>query len=141
MFGHLGELEAIATEAEHTRCNLYLPEAKLILERSILRSLWDLLHEVQPELLEADIQRLERLIAVGQRLNLGLSLERSQELYFYWLTGQLDRHSPPSVDTNLASGSGESFAVSPGDPVQFRRLLLLGQTLQVQVRPLLEQLR
>jgi alpha-amylase/alpha-mannosidase (GH57 family) len=141
MSGHLGELEAIATEAEHTRCHLYLPEAKVILERSILRSLWDLLHEAQPELLEAEIQRLERLIAVGQRLNLGLSLERSQELYFYWLTGQLDRHGLPSLDTHIASGSAESFAISPGDPVQLRRLLLLGQTLRVYVSPQLEQLR
>jgi len=62
------------------------PEAKRTLERLIVRSLWQLLHDPHPATVEADIHRLERLIDVGYQLNLGLSLNRAQELA--WLPAQ-----------------------------------------------------
>lgn len=75
------ELDAIATEANHLRCQLHLPEARQILERTISRSLQTLLHDPQP----SQIQFLGKLIDLSQQLNLGVSLERSQELYLQWL--------------------------------------------------------
>ncbi len=77
---HLAELSAIATETSQLRCQLKIPEGKQILEQLILRSLWLLLHD--PNGIDIEIQRLERMIEVGKQLNLHLSLDRAQELYF-----------------------------------------------------------
>jgi len=92
---HLAELEAIATEATHLHCHLNLPEAKQTLERLILQSLWQLLHNVNPTAIAAAMQRLERLIQVGQQLNLNLSLAQAQELYFQrlhdWISPQVQQ--------------------------------------------------
>lgn len=82
---YLLELEAIATEAHHLHCNLTALEAKQILERLIRRSLWHLLQEVNSETAEREIQRLERLLDLGQQLHLSLSLAQAQELYLQWL--------------------------------------------------------
>jgi alpha-amylase/alpha-mannosidase (GH57 family) len=84
-FSYLGELEAIATEASHLGCQLNLTEARKTLERLILRSLWQLLHNVKPATVEIDLQRLEDLIELGDRLHLNLTLDRAQELYFHCL--------------------------------------------------------
>jgi alpha-amylase/alpha-mannosidase (GH57 family) len=72
-WSHLAELEAIATEANHQRARLKIPEVKQALEKLILRSLWQLLHDANPGTLEADIHRIERLIELGNQLHLGLS--------------------------------------------------------------------
>jgi len=77
---HLAELTAIATETSQLRCHLKIPEGKQILEQLILRSLWQLLHD--PNGIDTESQRLERMIDVGKQLNLHLSLDRAQELYF-----------------------------------------------------------
>ncbi|MBW4542218.1 MAG: DUF3536 domain-containing protein [Myxacorys chilensis ATA2-1-KO14] len=79
----LVELDAIATEASHLRCQLHLPEARQILERTIARSLQTLLYDPEPS--DLQIQFLGKLIDLSQQLNLGVSLERSQELYLQWL--------------------------------------------------------
>lgn len=81
----LTELEAIAMEATHLHCQLSLPEARQILERLIRRSLWSLLNSSHVDVTETEVQRLERLIDLGQQLRLGLTLTQAQELYFEWL--------------------------------------------------------
>jgi alpha-amylase/alpha-mannosidase (GH57 family) len=81
---HLAELTTIATETTQLRCQLKIPEGKQILEQLILRSLWQLLHDPNGKF-ELEIQRLERMIDVGKQLNLHLSLDRAQELYFSYL--------------------------------------------------------
>ncbi|MBD2043544.1 DUF3536 domain-containing protein [Microcoleus sp. FACHB-672] len=114
---HLAELEAIATEANHLRCRLNLPEVKQTLEQLVLRSLWELLQNGASATFEADFQRIERIIALGRQLNLGLEIDRAQELYFNWLqTEQI---------TDLG---------------QLRRLLQLGQMLVVDVSTQLSRL-
>ncbi len=87
---YLLELEAIATEANHLHCNLTALEAKQILERLIRRSLWHLLQEVNPETAKREIQRLERLLNIGQQLHLNLNLAQAQELYLQWLPTLLE---------------------------------------------------
>ncbi len=143
---HLAELEAIATEAKHLRCSLNIPEAKQTLEQLIVRSLWQLLHDANPATVEADIHRLERLIDVGYQLNLSLSLNRAQELYFSCLHSQIvpqylqilqtqvgDETDGTSNPTQLTSEHYWNIA-------QMRQLLKLGQKLAVGVSALLNQL-
>ncbi|PSN18546.1 glycoside hydrolase [filamentous cyanobacterium CCP5] len=80
----LDELEAIATEASYFHCRLTLPSAKPLLEGLIWRSVSQLItpdHTVSSE----DIDWLERLIALDAKLGLGLSLARTQELYYQHL--------------------------------------------------------
>jgi alpha-amylase/alpha-mannosidase (GH57 family) len=116
---HIVELEAIATEAKYLRCRINIPEGKLMLEQLILRSLWQLLHDPD-ETFDADIQRLERLIDVGHQLNIGISLERSQELYFSYLHSEI----VPQLVGAITNGQ---------DTTQYRHLLKLGQKLVVDV--------
>ncbi|MEO1428465.1 MAG: DUF3536 domain-containing protein [Cyanobacteria bacterium J06632_19] len=118
-WNHLVEIEAIANEAKHLRCNFNLPEGKQILERLSLRLLWQLLYDAT-ESFEFQIQRLERLIEVEEYLNLGISLERSQELYFNCLQARI---LPKTVAELL----------NDNDKNQLRQLLKLGQKLKVDV--------
>ena len=122
---HLGELEATATEAKHLRCNLHIPAGKQTMEQLILRSLWQLLHDTNLATVEA-IQQVERLIDVAKQLNLGLSLGKSQELYFSQLP-------------QIVSQCRQSVA-SGGDFGQLQQLLNLGQKLGIGVGNLLEKL-
>jgi len=78
----LNELEAIATEASYFHCRLTLPEAKPLLEGLIWRWVWQLLNPLQADRLTAEGAWLGRLIDLAQRLGLGLSLDRTQELYY-----------------------------------------------------------
>ena len=123
---HLVELEAIAKEAKHLHCRLNIHDGKVMLEQLILRSLWQLLHDPNGTF-DADIQRLERLIDIGYQMNIGISLERSQELYFSCLHSQI----LPHCAATLAEGK---------DTNQCRHLLKLGQKLAVDVSLWLSQL-
>ncbi len=126
---HLGELEATATEAKHLRCNLHIPAGKQTMEQLILRSLWQLLHDTHLATVEA-IQQVERLIDVAKQLNLGLSLGKSQELYFSQL--------PQIVSQCRQSVASEGDEI--GNFSQLQQLLHLGQKLGIGVNNLLEQL-
>ncbi|MEG4395746.1 DUF3536 domain-containing protein [Microcoleus sp. BROC3] len=151
----LAEIEAIATESGHLRCRLNVPEVKQILEKLVWRSLDALLQagsgaeDRSPVKLEADIRTIERLIAVGDRLSLGLCLDKSQELYFDSLYSQIvplclgwlqlqDASAGDSVVAAVAlgiAGSGAGWDLS-----SIRQLLELGQTLAVDVECWLNQL-
>ncbi|MEB3336138.1 MAG: DUF3536 domain-containing protein [Leptolyngbyaceae bacterium] len=140
--GHLAELEAIATEANHLRCHLNLPEAKQTLERLILRLLWDLLHDFDPATATTTIQQLERLIDVGDHLKLNLSLDRAQELYFQRFhhqiaplyLGYLQRFEPASSSDREQEKQGKGSDCPDSGVDQVRQLLHLGQKLKVDVR-------
>lgn len=125
-WNHIAELEAIATEAKHLRCRLNIPEGKQILEQLIVRLLWQLLHDANGAF-TTDIQRLEKLIDVGYQLNLGICLEKSQELYFSCLHSQI----VPLCLTNLDNQA---------DTSQCRQLIKLGQKLAVDVSMILKKL-
>jgi alpha-amylase/alpha-mannosidase (GH57 family) len=124
---YLVELEAIAKEAKNLHCQLNIHDGKMMLEQLILRSLWQLLHDPNGTF-DADIQRLESLIDIGYLLNIGICLERSQELYFSCLHSQISSH----CTATLASGQ---------DTHQSRHLLKLGQKLGVDVSPWLSSLK
>jgi alpha-amylase/alpha-mannosidase (GH57 family) len=95
---YIAELEGIATEANHFHCQLRLPGAKAILEQLILRTLWLLLQAPlsDGELPTQELESLNRLILLGNSLNLGLSLDKAQEMYYGHL-GQLRSHLPQAV--------------------------------------------
>lgn len=127
---HLAELEAIATEANNLRCHLNIPEGKKTLEQLILRSLWHLLHDANPATVQADIQKLERMIDVGNRLNLGLALDRCQELYFICLHSQIIPQCKLAIQ---AADSSKPGSEPHWDVNHLRHLLKLGQKLAVDV--------
>ncbi|CEJ44801.1 DUF3536 domain-containing protein [Umezakia ovalisporum] len=122
---HIAELEAIATEAKHLHCRLNIPEGRQILEQLITRLLWQLLHDIHGSL-ATEIQTLERLIDVSYQLNIGISLHRSQELYFSCLHSQI----VPLCVTSL---------ISQEDNHQCRQFLKLGQKLAVDVSHILSK--
>ncbi|WP_353929066.1 DUF3536 domain-containing protein [Okeanomitos corallinicola TIOX110] len=125
-WNHVLELEAIATEAKHLRCQLNIPEGQQILEQLIVRLLWQLLHDVNGSF-NTDIQRLEKLIDVGYQLNLGICLEKAQELYFSCLHSQI----APLCLNNISSTT---------ESTQCRQWLKLGQKLAVDVSLILKKL-
>ena len=134
--GHLAELEAIATEARHLHCQLKVPEAKEILERLILRSLWHLLHEEDAVRGAAQAQCIERAIAAAVGLQLEVCLDLPQELYFAWLHGRVGNWS---IDLETAAMVSQSQPV-PSPEInwsspQLLYLLQLGQSLKVDVSP------
>ena len=147
-WSHLAELEAIATEANHQRARLKIPEVKQALEKLILRSLWQLLHDANPGTLEADIHRIERLIELGNQLHLGLSLDRCQELYFSCLHSHIEPQCRLAIQYQLSAeenNRGEaaefrSIAKTDWSTTQLRRLLQLGERLAVDVSSWLSQL-
>ena len=118
-WNHLLELEAIATEAKHLRCNLKVPESKQTIEELITRLLWQLLHESNGSF-HTCIERLEKLIDVAYKLDIGISLDRSQELYLNCLHAQI----VPQLQ--MASHNPEEMN-------KWRKLVKLGQTLKVDV--------
>jgi alpha-amylase/alpha-mannosidase (GH57 family) len=124
-WNHIAELEAIATEAKHLRCRLNIPEGRQILEQLVVRSLWQLLHDPNGTV-DADIHRLEKLIDVGYQLNLGISLHRSQELYFSCLHNQIASQCVISFDNDQ-------------DTNRCPHLLKLGQKLAVDVSAVVNQ--
>ncbi len=117
---HLTELEAIATEATLLRCQLHVPGGKETLESLLLKFLWQLLHDGENYQIEADTQRLERLIDIGEQLKFGLSLAHCQELYLTHLV------TPDSC--SLESQGATNISEYPD-------LLRLGQKLKIDVTP------
>ncbi len=143
---HLAELEAIATEANHLRAKLNVPEVKPTLERLILRSLWQLLHDTNPDTLISDIHLVERLIELGNQLHLGLSLDRCQELYFSCLRTRIVPQCQRLIQSQLSSenndaSNAELLPTINLDTTQLRLLLLLGEKLAVDVSFWLSQLQ
>lgn len=121
---HMSELTAIATEAEHLRCQLNIPEGKHILEQLITRELWQLLHNGN-KIFKQDIQGLHRLIDVAYQLNIGILLNKAQEIYFNSLHTQIESQLQAIID------NGESCD-------QCNQIFNLGKKLGVDVTPWLK---
>ena len=137
-FDHLAELDAIATEAEHMRCQVNLPEAKQTLERLILQVLRHVLYDFDPTTLYADLSRLDRLIALGQQMHLNLALAQAQELYFArlneWIVPECLKWMKHHLHPN------EAYPASQVSLPHLRSLLKLGQLLAIDVTGWLTQL-
>jgi len=121
----LAELNATAIEAQNMNCQLNISEAKTIMEQVVVRLLWQLLYDGDPTTLEEDVSRLEIAIALGKQLNLGLALDRAQEIYF----NCLHQHIVP--DCFISHNSPNNC---PWNITQIKPLLQLGQTLAIDVR-------
>jgi len=135
---HLAELDAIATEAQSMHCQVELPEAKQTLERLILQVLRHLLYEFDPNTLYANLSRFERLIELGQKMHLHLSLAQAQELYFTCLHEWI---VPECLKWIRATAQPDQGA--PDTPLnlsQLRSLLKLGQWLAIDVDGWMAQL-
>jgi len=143
---YLVELEAIATEANHLRARLKVPEAKQTLEKLILRSLWQLLHDANPDTLDSDLNRVKRLIELGNQLHLSLSLDRCQELYFNCLQTRIEPECRLAIQAQLISSNNNASEMTwpplktNWHTTQLRQLLQLGEKLAVDVSPWLSQL-
>ncbi len=141
---YLAELEALATEVEHQRCQFHNLEVKETLERLIVRSLRHILHDNNPANLELDIHSLEGIIEVGNQLNLGLSLIGAQEIYFQSLESQIvplclgyiQRRNSTQTQPNIVDVAVEETWELP----QIRKLLQLGKKLAIDVDQWLNQL-
>ncbi len=118
---YLSELEAIAIEANHLNCQLNIPEAKQILEQFILRILWQILYDGEPNALESDILRLEKIINVANQLNLNLYFGYAQEVYYNCLRYKIVPNCLVSEQT------------CPWDKPQLKPLLKLGHYLGIDV--------
>ncbi|MBL1210974.1 DUF3536 domain-containing protein [Geminocystis sp. GBBB08] len=86
---YLIDLEAIATEANDLRCKLEIPKGKKTLEKLILSSLQQILSQSRLDSLENDIQLIDKLIKVGNKLKLNLWLDKIQEIYYDFLHQKL----------------------------------------------------
>ncbi len=127
---HLVDLAAIAAEANHLRCRLNIPEAAKTLEQLILRSLWQLLYDADPVTLEDSVKRLERTIEIGHQLQVGLFLDRVQELFYNCLYSQILPHCiHPEIEEQQQIPSG----FCRWQPSQIPILLRLGQKLALDV--------
>ncbi len=150
---HLAALEAITTEAHQLRCQIHLREVGEALERLIVRSLCIILQQNNPTTLEADLESLERLIELTDRLELNVSLAEAQELYLHflgtmivplclgWLQRQREEASLSPVNGEPSSQSGVALQTvqSQWGVSHLRKLLELGQSLAIDVRELLSQ--
>lgn len=122
----LAELEATATEANYLECWLNIPEVKQILEQTIVRLLWRLLYDGNPATLEADVARIEKAIALGNKLSLGLMLDKGQEIFF----NCLHQYILPNC---LIDPSSPDLHSCRWDIPQIKPLLKLGKSLAIDV--------
>lgn len=126
-WGHLTELEAIATEASTLHCQIRNPQVKQILERLILRSLWNLLQNLTSAISPTEIQWVERLVQIAHDLHVGVSLDRAQELYLNalpeGLSGTIMQHPQEEEITGQPTTQLSEGAL--------RQLLKLRETLRV----------
>ena len=120
----LAELTATATEANYLECWLNIPEVKFILEHTIVCLLRNLLYDGDPQTLEADVARIDTAIALGDRLRLGLALDKAQEIYF----SCLHQYIMPNCLVDGSQGDRCRW-----DLTQIEPLLKLGQSLSIDV--------
>ncbi|ELR97724.1 DUF3536 domain-containing protein [Gloeocapsa sp. PCC 73106] len=127
----LTELEAIAAEANHLNCQLKIPVLnKRRFEDLIVKTLWQILQDGDPQDLEADLERFEQMLTVSEQLHLGLSREKAQEIYHHCLHQQI---LPACfLDDNNHNGNGTRPSC-PWQSQQLPNLLKLGQKLAVDV--------
>ena len=121
----LAELEATATEANYLQCWLNIAEVKAILEQTIVRLMWRLLYDGNPDTLEADVARIEQAIALGKQFKLGLMLDRAQEIFFNCLHQDI---LPNLIDPDRLDLHSCRWNIT-----QIKPLLKLGQSLAIDV--------
>jgi hypothetical protein len=96
--------------------------------------------------LDSDLNRVKRLIELGNQLHLSLSLDRCQELYFNCLQTRIEPECRLAIQAQLISGNNNASEMTwpplktNWHTTQLRQLLQLGEKLAVDVSPWLSQL-
>lgn len=85
------ELRAIAAEAERLGCQLKREEAAQLMNRSIHRYLWLLVHDFAIETLEERLRRVVQWLELARDAGLDLPPSRSQELFLCCLERHIAR--------------------------------------------------
>ncbi|NEP17352.1 MAG: DUF3536 domain-containing protein [Leptolyngbya sp. SIO4C1] len=99
---YIAELEGVALEASHFSCQLKLPGAKATLEQLIVQAVRQTLQASEPAVIESAVSGIRRLIELGYKLQLGLSLDRAQEAYYHYLRTEFATQAqPPAVAQTL----------------------------------------
>jgi alpha-amylase/alpha-mannosidase (GH57 family) len=124
---HLAELTAIANEADYLRCHLQLLEAKTTLERLILATIWQILRNNNPSDLDGEVKKAILIIEVGEKLHLGLSLAKAQELYYTYLHETLIPLCIQGINSH------KNGASCPWELSHLESLFDLGKTLGVDI--------
>ena len=121
---YLAELNAIAQEASHLRCQLNIPEVKQSLESQLWKLLIPILENHSPMDLALQTEQIGQIVEIGKRLNLNLSLAKVQERYYNCLQ---------SVISPNCSVKNEDQSNCPWVASQICHLLNLGEVLQVDI--------
>ena len=124
---NLRELEAIASEANHLHCELKIPEAKATLEKLILDLLRQLLNDQDFASLETNVLAIKKMIKIGEQLDLNLSLDKPQELFYNYLHHKI---VPECLEQAVNNGSSCRWQKH-----QLRLLFKLATILSVNVSP------
>ncbi|NEP43509.1 MAG: glycoside hydrolase, partial [Okeania sp. SIO2H7] len=136
----LKQVEAVVAEATSQGCDLKVGEVKEILERLLMRSVEQILHRNEPGAIETEIHNVERLIELGDRLDIGLCVTRAQEVYFQALESQILPLCLGGIQRRN-DGLVEDLALeSQWQLPQIRKLLYLGKKLAIEVDSWLDRL-
>jgi hypothetical protein len=99
-----------------------------------LQALWDLSHDTHTETVEAELAWITRLLDLAKRLQLQLSMDRTQEAYFQALQPLLQQLTLQQLTAAQADGD---LDWSPG---QIQQFLQLGQRLAIDLRSWIDTL-
>ena len=79
---YLQQVEAIALEVDQLQCQLSnTDKVKSVLGQLLLRLLWQILHDGDPNNLTREAKLAQKIIDSSNKLQLGISLDRAQEMY------------------------------------------------------------
>jgi alpha-amylase/alpha-mannosidase (GH57 family) len=133
------ELDAVATEADRLSCNLNRTEAAAILERSILSHIWQLVYS--DESVPEHLSQLDLALDIADKLHLSLNLDKAQELYLSFLSGEIAPRCWLS-DSSSSSGYHNSIAILPSASMsaqELKMLLALGDRMAIDVSKWIQQ--
>ncbi len=129
----LADLDAVAIEADRLGCNLNRVAASAILERLILAHIWQLVYsdEAVPE----HLNQLDLALDASEKLHLSLNLDKAQELYLSFLSGEIAPRCWLS-DPDYAVSDHNILALLPSDSMsaqELQQLLRIGDRMAVDV--------
>ena len=139
---YVTQVEAIVTEAGYQGCDFHTQEVKEVLERLLVRSVEYILHHGEPGAIEAAVRNVERLLELGQGLDIGLSITRAQEVYLLALESQIVPLCLGGIQrrNDEVVFNGDVAQESQWQLPQIRKLLYLGKKLAIEVDAWLDRL-
>ncbi|MEO0836818.1 MAG: DUF3536 domain-containing protein, partial [Cyanobacteria bacterium J06642_3] len=87
---HLQQVEAVVLEVVQLNCQLRKTDkAKKVLEQLLIRLLWQILHDGDPNNLTREVKSAQKIIDISKQLQLGINLDRTQEMYLACLQDKI----------------------------------------------------